>query len=130
VEVLEKAQIKAGELLSEQIENSERLKKLEQERAKLKRETLDYFKQWLFWAGINLSRTTPALVIMLVCGLIGGGLGVFVGINALPSAIACPTVRSWCYFLRLNKETTLAPEIQLKGNKDTKITLPKKRKVR
>jgi hypothetical protein len=117
-------------MLSIEIQNSEKLKQLARERAKLHRETVDYFKEFLFWTGVQLSRTTPTLFIMALCGLIGGGLGVFVGINALPSAIACPTVRSWCYHLRLNKETTVAPEIQLKDNKDTKITLPKKRKVR
>jgi hypothetical protein len=97
----------------QEIRKSERLNSLEQERAKIQRETVDYFKQFLFWAGINLSRTLPALGIMLICGLVGWSFGVVFGLNVLPSAVACKSVASWCYHLRVNKETTLAPEIPL-----------------
>jgi hypothetical protein len=111
--------------LSEEIQNCEKLKIIAQQRAKLRRETVDYFKQFLFWTGVQLSRTTPALFIMALCGVVGCGLGIFIGLNALPSAIACPTVRSWCYHLRLNKETTLAPEIPI-VDKDRQVTPLKK----
>jgi hypothetical protein len=114
--------------LSAEIQNSERLKKLEAERAKIQRDTVDHYKQFLFWSGVNLTRTFPALAIMVLCGLVGWGFGVLAGLNVLPSAVACSSVRSWCYHLRINKETTVAPEIPLNDRKDTKITVPKKKK--
>jgi hypothetical protein len=124
------AEVKARELLAAEIQNSERLNKLEQERAKIEKQRVDYFQQFLFWSSVQLSRTTPALFIMALCGVVGGGLGVFIGLNALPSAIACPTVRSWCYHLRLNKETTLAPEIPTSGGNKERRVVPTKKKIR
>jgi hypothetical protein len=42
--------------------------------------------------------------------------------------MACPTVRSWCYHLRLNKETTLAPEIPFSEGKDKHLAQLKREK--
>lgn len=92
-----------------EIENCERLQAIEQQRAKLKQETTDYYKEFLFWAGVQLSRTTPALVIVAFCSFVAGGLGVLAGLNLLPSSVGCPSVNSLCYQWRFNKDTTLAP---------------------
>lgn len=106
VEVSQKAETKAAELLTQKIQSCERLTKLEQQRAKWQRETLDYYKQWFFWAAIHLSRTVPAILIMIVCGFAGA----FIGLNVLPTSVGCPSRHSPCYHWRLNKDATIAPD--------------------
>ncbi|MBW4635251.1 MAG: hypothetical protein KME30_26160 [Iphinoe sp. HA4291-MV1] len=97
---------------------------MEAERVKIQREVIDNFKQSLFWTGVNLSKTIPALAIMLLC--VAAGLPL--GLNILPSAVACKSVDSLCYHLRLNKKTTIAPDKSVLGKRV--VPLKKKSKER
>lgn len=108
--VQEVATLKAVQLLSEQIQSCEQLTKLEQQRALWKRKAIDYQKQFLVWLGIYLSGTFPALVIISICSTFACGIGVFVGLNVLPSTVGCSSIDSWCYQWRLNKDATVAPD--------------------
>jgi Flp pilus assembly protein TadB len=125
VKVQEAAEVKASELLSEKVQHSQQLLQLERERAKVQRERVDNLKKFLFQAGVQLSRTPVALVIMLVCAI----AGLVLGLNLLPTAVACKSVDSLCYHLRFNKETTVAPEKPVAKDKRV-VPLKKKSKKR
>ncbi|MBA3920222.1 MAG: hypothetical protein H0X31_00365 [Nostocaceae cyanobacterium] len=99
------------------------------QRAKLQRQATDYVKEGIFWTGVQLGRTIPALTIMGMCGAAGCGVGILIGLNGLPSAVACSTVRSWCYSLRANKSMTVAPELPFVDEKEA-APLKKKSKKR
>lgn len=75
-------------------QNQEKLKQLEEKRKKRQRqEKLETINNWFF-------------VFLISTGLFC--LGVFVGINVLPSGVVCVNIYSPCYWLRFdNQKTTL-----------------------
>ncbi|MBD2596055.1 hypothetical protein H6G74_17230 [Nostoc spongiaeforme FACHB-130] len=83
------------------IEAEQKRSELRRQRSQQFRINLIHFARWVGsgWSGwlIYLGSFVTTLCI-----------GYAVGINS-PSAIACPNTKSYCYLLRLNKETVVFP---------------------
>lgn len=101
-----KANARAMAIAINKLNESQQWIQSEAKRLQLKKERSQQFKTNLIyfarWVGSGLS----GWAIYLGSFITALSIGYASGINS-PSAIACPSDKSWCYLLRLTKETVI-----------------------
>ncbi|MBD2303401.1 hypothetical protein H6G80_35720 [Nostoc sp. FACHB-87] len=108
IQVDKTSNTKALKLASEKLKNLQAWNQAQEKKQKLRQQSFEQFKSNLFYFGrwVGSGRSGTAMFFTFAASTLFGGL--MWGFNE-PSAISCPSEKSLCYQLRLDKKSVILP---------------------